>query len=72
VVTGRPCRLTYRVRSVVSRYGGRRAERLLAEFDGAFASLSLYLAGQFVDACADLPHATAGPLHERFLGWLRV
>jgi hypothetical protein len=43
--------------------------RLLARFDGAAASLSLYLAHQFVVACEHLPDAPAGALHLRFLGW---
>jgi hypothetical protein len=48
----------------------RRAE-LLAEYDGATTSLALYLGVCLVDAAGDLPHALAGELYTRFLGWVR-
>jgi hypothetical protein len=47
-----------------------RQRELLGEFDGARVSLTLYLAELFLDACADLPAAPAGALHQRFLGWV--
>lgn len=31
----------------------------------------VYLAACFVDACADMPHATVGGLYARFLLWPR-
>lgn len=34
-------------------------------------SLSLVMASHFAEACRDLPHARAGELHYRFLGWIR-
>ncbi|HLL65953.1 MAG TPA: flavin reductase [Micromonosporaceae bacterium] len=46
-----------------------RQRQLLAEYEGARVSLMLYLAGHFVDACADLPGTPAGTLYRRFLGW---
>jgi hypothetical protein len=38
----------------------------------AWVSLNLFLAGQFVHACADLSRVQAGVLYERFFGWLRA
>ncbi len=48
-----------------------RQRELRAEFTGATVSLSLYLAGMFVDAVQDLPHAPSGELYRRFLAWVR-
>lgn len=48
----------------------RRAE-LLAEFDSAPVTLALVLAGYLVEACEDLPYEPAGPLYDRFVGWMR-
>ncbi len=48
-----------------------RRRELLAEYDGTLVSLSIYLAGQFVRAAADLDYVPAGWLHNRFLGWIR-
>jgi hypothetical protein len=47
----------------------RRAE-LLAEYDRAPVSLSLFLAACLVDAARDLPYASAGDLYGRFVGWM--
>jgi hypothetical protein len=44
----------------------------LAEYDGARVSLMLYLSGQLIAACVDMPTAASGTSHERFLGWARV
>jgi hypothetical protein len=49
----------------------RRAE-LLAEYAGCATSLAFYLGVCLTEAAHDLPHALAGELHRRFLGWLRV
>lgn len=49
----------------------RRLE-LLAEYANAWVSLNIYMAGQFVQACADLPDEPAGVLHGRFFGWMSV
>jgi hypothetical protein len=43
--------------------------QLRAEFSRADVSLSLYLATCLVDAAYDQPHASAGALYARFLGW---
>jgi hypothetical protein len=48
-----------------------RRQQLLAEYDGAAVSLSLYMTALFVDAVRDQPHLPAGELFARFLGWLR-
>jgi hypothetical protein len=39
---------------------------------GARVSLMLYLAACFVEACEDMPAATVGDLHGRFLIWPRA
>jgi hypothetical protein len=49
----------------------RRVE-LLAEYTDAPVSLALHLSACLVDATGDLPHALAGDLHARFIGWLRL
>ncbi|SDY23585.1 hypothetical protein SAMN05444365_1011152 [Micromonospora pattaloongensis] len=46
-----------------------RKRQLLAEFDGAPVSLTIYLGAYFVDAAPDLPDVPAGDLHARFVGW---
>ena len=46
-----------------------RRRQLLAEYEGARVSLTLYLSGYFIEACTDLPDACGGGLHNRFLGW---
>ena len=46
---------------------GRR--ELLAAPNKARLSLSMYLAGQFLAACQELPTTPAGELYQRFLGW---
>lgn len=46
-----------------------RKRQLLAEYEGARVSLTLYLSGYFIEACTDLPDACCGGLHNRFLGW---
>ncbi len=48
-----------------------RRQQLTAEYDGAVVALSLYMVICFVEASADLPHATVGVLYQRFLGWVR-
>lgn len=48
-----------------------RQRELRAEFDGAPISLALYLGAQLLRASEDLTWVQAGPLHKRFLGWLR-
>jgi hypothetical protein len=48
----------------------RRSE-LLAEYFDAPTSLHLYLGACLVEAAGDLPHALAGELYRRFLGWVR-
>jgi hypothetical protein len=48
-----------------------RRRELIAEFDGARVSLSLFLAGCFVQAAREQPHVAAGLLYARFLGWAR-
>jgi len=47
-----------------------RRRQLLAEYDGAPVSLTVYMTGQFVVACADLPNALVGELSARFIGWI--
>jgi len=47
-----------------------RRRQLLAEYDRAPVSLTLYLAALFVDAVQDLPAAASGELYARFIGWL--
>jgi len=44
---------------------------LRAEYSGTSVSLAMYLAACMVDAAHDLPHASAGLLYDRFLGWMR-
>lgn len=46
-----------------------RQRELVAEYEGARVSLTLYLAGCFVDASADLPTAAAGNLYRQFFDW---
>jgi hypothetical protein len=46
----------------------RRFE-LLAEYERAPVSLALFLSTCLVDATGDLPHAKAGDLYHRFVGW---
>ncbi|PTA44466.1 flavin reductase [Micromonospora sp. RP3T] len=48
-----------------------RRRELRAEYNGASASLAVYLAAQFVDAVRDLGHVPTGDLYRRFLGWIR-
>ncbi|GAB3161056.1 hypothetical protein GCM10027290_67750 [Micromonospora sonneratiae] len=48
-----------------------RRRELRAEYDGALISLSVCLAGFFVEASIDLDYVPAGWLHNRFLGWIR-
>jgi hypothetical protein len=48
-----------------------RRRQLTAEYIGAPTSLMVYLAGCFVEACEDMPHATVGGLYARFLLWPR-
>lgn len=43
----------------------------MAEYLGADVSLYLLMAMRLVDAAEDLRAMEAGPLHYRFLGWLR-
>jgi hypothetical protein len=43
--------------------------QLVAEFHHAYASMMIYLAGYFVQACEDLSDAPVGGVHARFLGW---
>lgn len=43
----------------------------LANYEDSSVSLSLVMASHFAEACRDLPHARAGELHYRFLGWIR-
>jgi hypothetical protein len=47
-----------------------RAE-LLAEYADAPTSLARYLGACLIEASGDLPHAIAGELYQRFVGWLR-
>lgn len=47
-----------------------RRRQLLAEYEGAPVSLSLYMASHLLSATQDMGWAPAGPLHRRFLGWL--
>lgn len=49
---------------------GTRRLQLLAEFDDARQSLSIYLVTQLLDACRDQPHVPAGEMYTRFLGWI--
>lgn len=46
-----------------------RQRQLLAEYTDARVSLSLYLSGCFVQACADLGAIPAGILYRRFFAW---
>jgi hypothetical protein len=46
-----------------------RQRQLLAEFSNARVSLSLYLSGCLVQACADLGAMPAGLLYRRFFTW---
>lgn len=48
-----------------------RRDQLVAEYATDTLPLALYLAACLVDAAYDLPHAPAGVLYQRFLGWLR-
>jgi hypothetical protein len=50
---------------------GPRQRQLRAEYSGTSVSLAMYLAACMVDAAHDLPHASAGLLYDRFLGWMR-
>ncbi|QGL46081.1 hypothetical protein GCE86_02855 [Micromonospora terminaliae] len=47
-----------------------RRRELLAEYDRAPVSLSIYMASHLVSAAQDMGWAPAGALHRRFLGWL--
>lgn len=48
-----------------------RRRELRAEFDGAPASLAIYMGSYLVWAAEDLVWVPAGRLHERFVGWTR-
>jgi hypothetical protein len=48
-----------------------RKRELRTEFGDDPVPLALYLAAHFVRAVADLAGFPAGPLHRRFLGWVR-
>ncbi|MBM7080796.1 hypothetical protein [Micromonospora humida] len=48
-----------------------RQQELRAEYADAPVSLALYLGASFVQAAEDMPWASAGPLHRRFVGWIR-
>lgn len=50
---------------------GTRRRELLAEFDGARVSLSIYMGACLVCAAEDLSWYPAGCLHRRFVGWTR-
>lgn len=50
---------------------GTRKRELIAEFDSAEVSLSLYLAGHFIAAVADLGRLPAEQVYARFMGWVR-
>jgi hypothetical protein len=47
-----------------------RRRQLLAQYQGAPASLALVLGSALVEACDDLPDVPAGVLHGQFVGWL--
>ncbi|QGL45740.1 hypothetical protein GCE86_00965 [Micromonospora terminaliae] len=47
-----------------------RRRQLLAEYDNAPLSLSLYMASHLVSATQDMGWAPAGSLYRRFLGWM--
>lgn len=47
-----------------------RRRELLAEYQGARASLAIYLGTLFVQASQDLQYVPAGWLHNRFVGWI--
>jgi hypothetical protein len=49
-----------------------KRRQLLAEYEGARASLGIYLVRCMADAAADLPERAAGLVYEQFLGWLRT
>jgi hypothetical protein len=44
---------------------------LVAEYAGSPVALAMYLAASLVEATVDLPHALAGELSHRFIGWYR-
>jgi hypothetical protein len=48
-----------------------RQRQLLAEFDGSFVSLLMYLSTRFQEAAQEQPDALAGDLYGRFILWAR-
>lgn len=49
-----------------------RRKQLIAEFDGALASLAAQMGRCLIEACGELPYAQAGDLYARFVGWIPV
>jgi hypothetical protein len=45
---------------------------LLAEFDGAYVPLSLYMSAHLADAAGDLGFLPTAELYQRFIGWVRA